>query len=241
MTRNEDVLDRNLERLVRRWADAPSPERAARARQEFLAAATAPSRELPSQRRWGLIATAAGLLICALVYGSLFLAGPGRSGSPGQSQDEAKIKALIEALGNANIVRRDYAALDLMALGAKARPLLTEALKDPNVEIRVRARDVLDRITVGGKNGALEPTARERELENNRAFAAILSQQINNLDAECSAKASRINDLQRQLDAANTRLTKQETDQAVFERQLEVHLAQIAELQRQLEEAKKKK
>jgi len=86
----------------------------------------------------------------------------------------------------------------------------------------------------------LEPTARERELENNRAFAAILSQQINNLDAECSAKASRILDLQRQLAAANTLITKQEADQQVFVRQLEVQLAQIQELQKKLEEANKK-
>jgi hypothetical protein len=237
MTRNEDLLDRNLSRLVQRWADAPSEERTARARQAFLKAATAPSPESPSQRRWGLIATAAGLLICALVYGSLFLAGPRRVG---QSQDDAKIKALIEGLGHVSITRRDLAALDLMALGAKARPLLNEALKDPNVEIRVRARDVIDRITVGGNNGVMQPTARERELENNRAFAAILSQQINSLDAECSAKASRILDLQRQLAAANTLITKQEADQQVFVRQLEVQLAQIQELQKKLEEANKK-
>ena len=50
MTRNEDLLDRNLARLVRRWADPIGDERSARARQAFLEAATAPSPELPSQR-----------------------------------------------------------------------------------------------------------------------------------------------------------------------------------------------
>jgi len=222
MARNEDLLDRNLGRLVRRWADAPSAERAARARQEFLAAVTAPSPELPSQRRWGLIATAAGLLICALAYGSLFLAGPGRSSSPGKSQDEAKIKALIEDLGNANIIRRDFSALDLMAFGTKARPLLEEAVKGQNAEIRVRARDVIDRITTGGKNGALDPSAHEREMENNRVFAGMLSSRINTLDA------------------ANALIAQQEADREVFVRQLEVHLAQIQELQKKLEEARKK-
>jgi hypothetical protein len=241
MTRNEDVLDRNLERLVRRWADAPSPQRAARARQDFLAAATAPSRELPSQRRWGPIATAAGLLICALVYGSLFLAGPGRSSSPGQSQDDAKIKALIEGLGNVDVMRRDLSALGLMARGAKARPLLEEALKGKDVGIRVRVQDVLDRITAGVKSDPAEQAAREQELENNRAFAKILSDRINTLDAECSAKAARILDLQRQLDAAKTVIAKYDIDQTVFNRQLEVQLAQIQELQRKLEEAQKKK
>jgi hypothetical protein len=240
MTRNEDLLDRNLERLVRRWTDAPSAERAARARQEFLAAATAPSRELPSQRRWGLIATAAGLLICALVYGSLFLAGPARSRSTGLSQDEAKIKARIGDLANANITRRDFSALDLMALGAKARPLLEEAVKGQNVEIRVRARDVLDRILIGATNSPTDPAAREREMENNRVFAGMLSSRINTLDAECSAKAARILDLQRKLDAANTAITKYEADQAVFNRQMEVQSALIQELQKKLEEARKK-
>jgi chromosome segregation ATPase len=164
------------------------------------------------------MATAAGLLICAAVYASLFLSGPG---GVGKSQDESKVKSLVEELGHTDILKRDRAATELAALGSKSRPSLEEALKSTNEGIRVRARDVLDRITVPA--------------------AAAMTEQLKALDAECSAKAARINDLQRQLDAANTRLTKQETDQAVFERQLEVHLAQIAELQRQLEEAKKKK
>src|SRR5436190_10095284 len=209
MTRNsEDLVDRNLAQLVRRWADPVGDERTARARQAFLESAAATPRESPSHRRWGLIATAAGLLICALVFGSLFLTGPSRS-SMGQSQDEEKIKALIEGLGHASITRRDFSALDLMALGAKARPLLEEAVKGQNVEIRVRARDVLDRMAVGVKNSPTDPAAREREQENNRAFAAILSDRINALDTECTEKAKRINALRRELDAANTLIMKQ--------------------------------
>ena len=145
----------------------------------------------------------------------------------GQSQDEEKIKALIEDLGHASVTRRDFSALDLMALGAKARPLLEEAVKGPNVEIRVRARDVLDRMTAGVKSSPADVAGRQRELENNRAFAAILSDRINTLDAECSAKASRILDLQRQLDSSNTLIVKQEADQAIFVRQVEIQLAQI--------------
>jgi hypothetical protein len=235
---SEDLIDRNVARLVRLWADPLGDERTARARRAFLETA-APALESPSHRRGGPIATAAGLLICALVYGSLFLAGSGRS-STGQTQDDSKIKALIQNLGDANIVRRDFSALDLMALGAKALPLLEEASKGQNVEIRVRARDVLDRMALGGKRGALEPAEHARELENNRAFAAILSDRINTLDAECSAKAARLLDLQRQFDVTKTQLAREKANNAIFVRQVEVQLAQIEELTKKLAELQKK-
>src|SRR5204862_1332969 len=122
----------------------------------------------------------------------------------------------------------------------KARPLLEEAVKGQNVEIRVRAQDVLDRMAVGVKNSPTDPAARERELENNRAFTVILSDRINTLDAECTEKAKRIDALRRQLDAANTLITKQEADQAIFVRQVEIQLAEIHELQKKLDEARKK-
>jgi hypothetical protein len=237
MTRNEDLLDRNLARLVRRWSDPPAPERTAQARQAFLEAATAPSRESPSQRRRGLIVTAAGLLICAAVYGSLFLAG---NGSAGRSQDESKIKALIGDLAHAEVAKRDRAAAELQALGAKARPLLEEAVQGSSAEIRVRGQDVLDRLAAGGRNEKAELAAREAELENQRGFAKILSQRVTTLEDECSEKARKIVDLQRQLDSAMTLVAKQEADQAVFARQMEIHLAQIQELQKKLEEARKK-
>jgi hypothetical protein len=205
--------------------------------QAFLKAATALNAESPSQRRRGLIVTAAGLLIGAAAYGSLFLAGPPRS-SPGQSQDEGKIKSFIEDLGHADIAKRDRAALELAAIGAKARPQLEAAMKGSTVEIRVRARDVIDRMVARAKNGPAD--AGDQELANQRAFAVILAQRINTLDGECSEKAKHISELQRQLDASNSLLKKQQTDQAVFVRQREVQLAQIEELQKKLEEARKK-
>jgi hypothetical protein len=238
MTPNsEDLLDRNLARLIHHWADPLDDARTARMQQAFLKAATAPTGESPSQRRRGLIVTAAGLLIGAAAYGSLFLPGSFRS-SPGQSQDEARIKSFIEDLGNADIANRDRAALELAAIGAKARHQLEEAVKGSTVEIRVRARDVIDRMAARAKNGPAD--AGDPELANQRAFAAILAQRINTLDGECSEKAKLINELQRQLDASHSLLKRQQTDQAVFVRQLEVQLAQIAELQKKLEEARKK-
>lgn len=237
MMRNEDRLDQNLSRLVRRWSDPPAPERTERARQAFLKAAAAPSTESPSHRRWGLVATAAGLLICAAVYGSLFLAGPR---SVGHSQEESKVKALIADLAHVEVAKRDRAAAELQALGAKARPLLEEAARGSSDEIRVRSRDVLDRMAAGSKNDAAELAARSTEVENQRAFLSILAQRITTLDNETSVKSKRIDDLQRQLDTANNFLVKQEADQAILNRQLEVQLAQIQELRKNLEDARKK-
>ncbi|RPH38957.1 MAG: hypothetical protein EHM91_13065, partial [Planctomycetota bacterium] len=85
-----------------------------------------------------------------------------------------------------------------------------------------------------------EIAARDMEVENQRAFLAILADRINTLDTENSGKAARINDLQRQLDSANTLATKYEADMQVFVRQLEVQLAQIQELTTKVDEHRAK-
>ena len=71
-----------------------------------------------------------------------------------------------------------------------------------------------------------EIAARDMEVENQRAFMAIL--------------ADRINTLNRQLDAANTLASKYEADMQVFVRQLEVQLAQIQELTTKVDEHRAK-
>ena len=85
-----------------------------------------------------------------------------------------------------------------------------------------------------------EIAARDMEVENQRQFMAILSDRINTLDTENSGKAARINELNRQLDAANTLASKYEADMQVFVRQLEVQLAQIQELTTKIEESRVK-
>ena len=85
-----------------------------------------------------------------------------------------------------------------------------------------------------------EIAARDMEVDNQRAFIAILSDKINTLDTENSAKAARIGDLQRQLDFSNTQLAKIEADTQVFVRQLEVQLAQIQELNTKVDEHRAK-
>lgn len=81
-----------------------------------------------------------------------------------------------------------------------------------------------------------EIAARELEVENQKAFIAILNGKIETLDTENSAKAGRIVDLQKQLDSANVAMTKLAADQDVLVRQLEVQLAQIQEMGLKVEE-----
>lgn len=59
---------------------------------------------------------------------------------------------------------------------------------------------------------------------------------IEGLDTENSAKAARINDLQRLIDSERTERTKVEADMQVYVRQLDVQLAQIQELTTKVEE-----
>ncbi len=85
-----------------------------------------------------------------------------------------------------------------------------------------------------------EIAARDMEVENQRAFIAVLTDRINIIDTENSAKAARITDLGKQLDFSNTQLQKLEADQQVFVRQLEVQLAQLQELTTKVEEHRAK-
>ncbi len=81
-----------------------------------------------------------------------------------------------------------------------------------------------------------EIQARDIEIENQKAFMAILNDRINTLDTENSAKAAKLIDIQRQLDSSNTLLTKLTADQEVLVRQLEVQLAQVQEMNLKVEE-----
>jgi hypothetical protein len=85
-----------------------------------------------------------------------------------------------------------------------------------------------------------EIAARDLEVENQRAFIGVLSDRIGVIETENSSKASRIVDLQKQLDFSNTQLQKVEADQQVFVRQLEVQLAQLQELTTKVEEHRAK-
>lgn len=73
---------------------------------------------------------------------------------------EARIKDLITQLGDDAFKKREAASRELVMLGARARPFLQAALKDPDAEIARRAQDCLDRIAQGGTTTALMAAVR---------------------------------------------------------------------------------
>lgn len=85
-----------------------------------------------------------------------------------------------------------------------------------------------------------EISARDLEIDNQKVFISILNEKINTLDTENSAKAARINDLQRMLNDSTTLAVKLESDMQVFVRQLEVQLAQIQEMSVKVEDHRQK-
>jgi hypothetical protein len=74
--------------------------------------------------------------------------------------DRSRVLALIRKLGDDEFVVREQATADLEALGPAARPLLREALSDPDVEVACRARQCLLAVERAGRPAALAAAVR---------------------------------------------------------------------------------
>src|SRR4051794_32173615 len=61
-------------------------------------------------------------------------------------EDRKQAARLIEALRDDMFATRQKASVDLVALGAAARPQLRQAALDPDEEVRERARDAVEAI-----------------------------------------------------------------------------------------------
>ena len=90
---------------------------------------------------------------------------------PGGTGRAAARRELVEQLGDASYAVRDAAAKELTRLGPAAKGVLTEALSDPDPEIRSRARWILSRMPeeveiedAGDRSASPAPTAAQREL-----------------------------------------------------------------------------
>jgi hypothetical protein len=91
-----------------------------------------------------------------------------RSGEP---ESKAAQRELVRQLGDASYIVRDGATKKLIRQGSAVRDVLTEALTDPDPEIRSRVRLLLDHIRqaaqaedTGDRAAAPGPTAAQREL-----------------------------------------------------------------------------
>src|SRR5262249_40443235 len=75
-----------------------------------------------------------------------------------KADDVDKLKKLIRQLGDEDFEKREEASQQLVAAGARAKGLLTEALKDTDPEVRARADECLKKIDQGA-GAALIATA----------------------------------------------------------------------------------
>jgi tetratricopeptide (TPR) repeat protein len=83
--------------------------------------------------------------------------------APGLSAEErGRVEALIRDLGDDSFPKREAASAALRKLGSGAAPLLREALKSDDAEVRWRAQNVLNNLTgaPGPETGGLEMTVR---------------------------------------------------------------------------------
>jgi hypothetical protein len=79
----------------------------------------------------------------------------------GEAADEGRVKALVARLGDDDFDAREQATGQLIAVGARARPLLRQALADPDVEVATRARECLRRIDEGATAAVVGAAVRE--------------------------------------------------------------------------------
>ena len=74
--------------------------------------------------------------------------------------DEEHIKALIRQMGDDDFDRREDASIQLCGLGLRAKPLLLEALRDPDAEVAHRAGECLKQIDEGSASASTAAAVR---------------------------------------------------------------------------------
>src|SRR6185503_13174901 len=128
--------ERNVARMVGRWADPLTPERVDDACRNFLRRLEAPAPQAPSSG--GRIGFAAALLIGGLTFWAVFSwrddrvapSPAGGVGSPAQSPEEAKrarIQELIGKLSSEDFAEQGRAAEELRKIGRDAADALKAA------------------------------------------------------------------------------------------------------------------
>jgi hypothetical protein len=90
------------------------------------------------------------------------------------TSDADRIKALIRQLGDDSFERREQASRQLVAIGGRARPLLRQALHDPDIEIVRRAEACLRKIEQGATSTVIAAAVRVLAQRKPSASAAVL-------------------------------------------------------------------
>src|SRR5262245_3607202 len=107
---SDKVLERNVGRMVRRWADPVTPERVDDACRDFLRRVAMPPPDAPPVSSSGgrLGFAAAALLLGAITFWAIFAwrgdrvapTGTGAPAAPAQSDDDVEIQKLLAGLSS---------------------------------------------------------------------------------------------------------------------------------------------
>ncbi|MDZ4780078.1 MAG: hypothetical protein SGJ19_07495 [Planctomycetia bacterium] len=82
------------------------------------------------------------------VFGALWLSAIWRTADAQPPDDMPRVARLVERLGDASFAEREIATMELASLGRDARAQLQAALDSPDVEVRIRARKLLELLAV---------------------------------------------------------------------------------------------
>jgi len=135
-----DLLEQNLARAIRRWADPVTESQIHRSRAKFL-----DRIQGPLYRPWRMWTVAAAVFVCMAVTWLIVRSPTSRDHVVPAAQDD-RISDLIEKLGSGNLEEREHATQALKKMGEPALEALREASKSPDPEQSSRARAILDHI-----------------------------------------------------------------------------------------------
>src|ERR1043166_8473264 len=144
------LLEENVDRLVRRWADPVTEEHVDRACRRFVERLGREQTDPASAKLWGPLVIAASLLVAGTVFWAILSSRDSRHativGAP-QEEDPKKtlpkvepLENLVEQLGSDSPDDRAKAMQEILKIGKDAVPFLKKArekVQDPEVRARL--------------------------------------------------------------------------------------------------------
>jgi HEAT repeat protein len=108
-----------------------------------------------------------------------------------ESADNGRLRKLVGQLGDDVFQVREQASAQLIAAGARAKPVLAEALRDPDLEVAYRARECLRRIEQGATAMLVSTAARVLAQHKPDGAAEVLLNYLPSAEDEAVAEEVR--------------------------------------------------
>jgi hypothetical protein len=105
--------------------------------------------------------------------------------------DAGRLEKLVKQLGDDSFTVRELASKQLVAIGARARKVLTEALKDPDVEVARRAQECLRLIEQGASATVVSSAVRVLAQRKPAGAVEVLLSYLPSADDEMLAQEVR--------------------------------------------------